>query len=125
MGIIVLTITILPLLGTGGINLFKAESPGPSADRLTPKFKDTAKLLWIVYISLTVLETILLYFAGLSFYDAFNHSLTTMPTGGFSTFDSSISEFSSLAKLIINIFIFLAGTSFILLLKSIRIEIVF
>lgn len=122
MGIIVLTITILPLLGTGGINLFKAESPGPSADRLTPKFKDTAKLLWIVYISLTILETILLYLAGLSFYDAFNHSLTTMPTGGFSTFDSSISEFSSLAKLIINIFIFLAGTSFILLLKTIRMK---
>ena len=62
MGIIVLTITVLPLLGSGGINLFKAESPGPAADRLTPKFKDTAKLLWIVYISLTILETILLYF---------------------------------------------------------------
>jgi len=120
MGVIVLTITVLPLLGSGGINLFKAESPGPSADRLTPKFKDTARLLWIVYISLTLLETILLYFSGLSFYHAFNHSLTTLSTGGFSTFNTSISEFSTVSKLIINIFMFLAGTSFILLLKTIR-----
>ena len=120
MGVIVLTITILPLLGSGGINLFKAESPGPSADRLTPKFKDTAKLLWIVYISLTILETILLYYSGLNIFDAFNHSLTTLSTGGFSTFNTSVSEFSSLSKFIINIFMYLAGTSFILLLKTIR-----
>ena len=120
MGVIVLTITILPLLGSGGINLFKAESPGPSADRLTPKFKDTAKLLWIVYISLTILETILLYYSGLNIFDAFNHSLTTLSTGGFSTFNTSVSEFSTLSKFIINIFMYLAGTSFILLLKTIR-----
>jgi trk system potassium uptake protein TrkH len=120
MGVIVLTITILPLLGSGGINLFKAESPGPSADRLTPKFKDTAKLLWIVYISLTILETILLYYSGLNIFDAFNHSLTTLSTGGFSTFNTSVSEFSNLSKFIINIFMYLAGTSFILLLKTIR-----
>mgnify|MGYP001342965459 FL=1 len=120
MGEIVLTITILPLLGSGGINLFKAESPGPSADRLTPKFKDTAKLLWIVYISLTILETILLYYSGLNIFDAFNHSLTTLSTGGFSTFNTSVSEFSNLSKFIINIFMYLAGTSFILLLKTIR-----
>ena len=120
MGVIVLTITVLPLLGSGGINLFKAESPGPSADRLTPKFKDTAKLLWIVYISLTILETILLYYSGLNIFDAFNHSLTTLSTGGFSTFNTSVSEFSSLSKFIINIFMYLAGTSFILLLKTIR-----
>src|SRR6056300_1315193 len=120
MGIIVLTITVLPLLGSGGINLFKAESPGPSADRLTPKFKDTAKLLWIVYISLTILQTILLYYSGLNFFDAFNHSLTTLSTGGFSTFNTSVSEFSTLSKFIINIFMYLAGTSFILLLKTIR-----
>ena len=120
MGVIVLTITVLPLLGSGGINLFKAESPGPSADRLTPKFKDTAKLLWIVYISLTILETILLYYSGLNIFDAFNHSLTTLSTGGFSTFNTSVSEFSTLSKFIINIFMYLAGTSFILLLKTIR-----
>src|SRR6056300_940085 len=120
MGVIVLTITVLPLLGSGGINLFKAESPGPSADRLTPKFKDTAKLLWIVYISLTILQTILLYYSGLNIFDAFNHSLTTLSTGGFSTFNTSVSEFSTLTKFIINIFMYLAGTSFILLLKTIK-----
>lgn len=120
MGVIVLTITVLPLLGSGGINLFKAESPGPSADRLTPKFKDTAKLLWIVYISLTILQTILLYYSGLNIFDAFNHSLTTLSTGGFSTFNTSVSEFSTLSIFIINIFMYLAGTSFILLLKTIR-----
>ena len=120
MGIIVLTITILPLLGSGGINLFKAESPGPSADRLTPKFQDTARLLWVIYISFTIIETLLLYFSGLSFYNSFNHAFTTLSTGGFSTFNSSISEFSALTILIINIFMFLAGSSFILLLKVLR-----
>jgi len=120
MGIIVLTITILPLLGSGGINLFKAESPGPSADRLTPKFQDTARLLWVIYISFTIIETLLLYFSGLSFYNSFNHAFTTLSTGGFSTFNSSVSEFSALTILIINIFMFLAGSSFILLLKVLR-----
>lgn len=86
MGVIVLTITVLPLLGSGGINLFKAESPGPSADRLTPRFQDTARLLWIVYFSLTSLQTILLLISGMSFFDSFNHALTTLSTGGFSTF---------------------------------------
>ena len=120
MGIIVLTITILPLLGSGGINLFKAESPGPSADRLTPRFQDTARLLWVIYISFTFIETLLLYFSGLSFYNSFNHAFTTLSTGGFSTFNSSVSEFSALTILIINIFMFLAGSSFILLLKVLR-----
>jgi len=120
MGIIVLTITILPLLGSGGINLFKAESPGPSADRLTPRFQDTARLLWVIYISFTCIETLLLYFSGLSFYDSFNHAFTTLSTGGFSTFNSSVSEFSTITIFIINIFMFLAGSSFILLLKVLR-----
>ena len=120
MGIIVLTITVLPLLGSGGINLFKAESPGPSADRLTPRFQDTARLLWLIYISLTIIETIFLYFSGLSFYDSFNHAFTTLSTGGFSTFSSSVSEFSNLTIFIINIFMFLAGSSFILLLRVLK-----
>ena len=120
MGVIVLTITVLPLIGAGGINLFKAESPGPSADRLTPKFKDTAKLLWVVYISLTVIETVLLYISGLTLFDSFNHSLTTLSTGGFSTFNSSVSNFSQQSKLIINVFMYLAGISFILLLRTFK-----
>ena len=120
MGIIVLTITVLPLIGSGGINLFKAESPGPSADRLTPKFKDTAKLLWMVYISLTILETGMLYISGLTLFDSFNHSLTTLSTGGFSTFNSSVSNFSQQSKAIINVFMYLSGISFILLLRTFR-----
>ena len=120
MGIIVLTITVLPLLGSGGINLFKAESPGPSADRLTPKFKDTAKLLWFVYISITLIQTLFLYLSGLNFYDSFNHSLTTLSTGGFSTLNSSVSNFSTLSIFIINIFMLIAGSSFILIIKVVK-----
>jgi trk system potassium uptake protein TrkH len=118
MGIVVLTITVLPLLGSGGINLFKAESPGPTADRLTPRFQDTAKLLWGVYSGLTLLETGLLYFSGLSFYSALNHSLTTLSTGGFSVLNSSVSEMTQSAKWIIILFMFIAGISFTLTFKS-------
>ena len=118
MGIVVLTITVLPLLGSGGINLFKAESPGPTADRLTPRFQDTAKLLWGVYSGLTLLETGLLYFSGLSFYSALNHSLTTLSTGGFSVLNSSVSEMTPSAKWIIILFMFIAGISFTLIFKS-------
>ena len=120
MGIVVLTITVLPLLGSGGINLFKAESPGPTADRLTPRFQDTAKLLWGVYSGLTLLETGLLYFSGLSFYSALNHSLTTLSTGGFSVLNSSISEMTQSAKWIIIFFMFVAGISFTLIFKSFK-----
>jgi trk system potassium uptake protein TrkH len=120
MGIVVLTITVLPLLGSGGINLFKAESPGPTADRLTPRFQDTAKLLWGVYSGLTLLETGLLYFSGLSFYSALNHSLTTLSTGGFSVLNSSISEMTQSAKWIIILFMFVAGISFTLIFKSFK-----
>src|SRR6056300_379207 len=118
MGIIVLTITVLPLLGSGGINLFKAESPGPTADRLTPRFQDTAKLLWGVYSGLTLIETVLLYMSGLSFYSALNHSLTTLSTGGFSVLNTSVSEMTQPAKWVIIIFMFIAGTSFTLIFKS-------
>src|SRR5210317_89919 len=106
MGIVVLTITVLPLLGSGGINLFKAESPGPTADRLTPRFQDTAKLLWGVYSGLTLIETVLLYMSGLSFYSALNHSLTTLSTGGFSVLNTSVSEMTQSAKWVIIIFMF-------------------
>src|SRR5210317_831353 len=118
MGIVVLTITVLPLLGSGGINLFKAESPGPTADRLTPRFQDTAKLLWGVYSGLTLIETVLLYMSGLSFYSALNHSLTTLSTGGFSVLNTSVSEMTQPAKWVIIIFMFIAGTSFTLIFKS-------
>ena len=83
MGIIVLAIAILPLLGIGGMELFTAEAPGPSSDKLHPRITDTAKRLWLIYVGYTVAETILLKLAGMSMFDAVNHSLSTLSTGGF------------------------------------------
>ena len=83
MGIIVLTIAILPLLGIGGMELFVAEAPGPTKDKIHPRIKETAKRLWLIYFSLTALETVILMCLGLSFFDAINHALTTTSTGVF------------------------------------------
>jgi len=90
MGIIVLAVAILPLLGIGGMQLFAAEAPGPSADKLHPRITDTAKRLWLIYFGYTAAETILLKVAGMSFFDAINHSMSTLSTGGFSTKNASI-----------------------------------
>lgn len=114
MGIIVLAVAILPFLGIGGMQLFVAEAPGISPDKLQPRIQETAKRLWILYVGLTVLEAVLLKLAGMSLYDAANHALTTMATGGFSTKNDSIAGFSPLIQYIIIIFMFLAGTSFTL-----------
>ena len=116
MGIIVLTIAILPLLGIGGMELFIAEAPGPSKDKIHPRIKETAKRLWIIYFGLTMLETIILMVIGLDFFDAINHSLTTTSTGGFSTKQASIAAFQNpWVETIIVIFMFLAGTNFTLI----------
>ena len=114
MGIIVLAVAILPVLGIGGMQLFVAESPGLKPDKLAPKIRDTAKRLWLVYVGLTAVELVLLKVVGMSWYDAINHSLTTMATGGFSTYNSSAAEFSPAIQYIIIVFMFLAGTSFTL-----------
>ena len=90
MGIIVLAIAILPFLGIGGTQLFTAEAPGPGGDKLHPRITDTAKRLWMIYVFYTVLETFLLYFAGMTFFDAMNHAMSTLSTGGFSTKNNSI-----------------------------------
>lgn len=116
LGFIVLVISILPSLGIGGMQLFLAEAPGITADKLKPRIQDTAKRLWLLYIALTVLETLLLYFGDMSFFDALNHSLTTMSTGGFSTKQSSIAHFNSAyIEYVITFFMFLGGTSFVLI----------
>lgn len=113
MGIIVLTVAILPILGIGGMQLFVAEAPGISPDKLQPRIKETAKRLWLIYIGLTFTETILLWIGGMTFYDAINHGLTTMATGGFSTKNASIAYFTSpFIQYVIIIFMFLAGTNF-------------
>ncbi|WP_299228575.1 TrkH family potassium uptake protein [uncultured Psychroserpens sp.] len=116
MGIIVLAIAILPLLGIGGMQLFAAEAPGPNADKLHPRITDTAKRLWLIYFGYTAAETILLQVAGMSFFDAINHSLCTLSTGGFSTKNASIAYWNGqpIIQYIIILFMFLAGTNFIL-----------
>ena len=116
MGIIVLAIAILPLLGIGGMQLFAAEAPGPSASKLHPRITDTAKRLWLIYVGYTVAETILLQIAGMNFFDAINHSLSTLSTGGFSTKNDSIAHWNGqpMIQYIIMIFMFLAGTNFVL-----------
>ncbi|NND79693.1 MAG: TrkH family potassium uptake protein [Maribacter sp.] len=116
MGIIVLAIAILPLLGIGGMQLFAAEAPGPSADKLHPRITDTAKRLWYIYVGYTLAETLLLKLAGMSFFDAINHSLATLSTGGFSTKNASLAFWNDqpLIQYIIIFFMFLAGTNFVL-----------
>lgn len=116
MGIIVLTVAILPLMGVGGMQLFVAEAPGVTPDKLHPRITETAKRLWLIYFALTALETALLSFSGMSFYDAINHAMATMATGGFSTKNLSIAHWSSPAiHYIITVFMFLAGVNFTLL----------
>ncbi len=115
MGIIVLTVAILPMLGIGGMQLFVAEAPGITPDKIQPRIKETAKRLWLIYLGFTVTEAVLLKLAGMGYYDAINHSLTTMSSGGFSTKNASIAHFDSpLIQYIIIVFMFLAGTSFTL-----------
>ena len=116
MGIIVLAIAILPLLGVGGMQLFAAEAPGPGGDKLHPRITDTAKRLWLIYFGYTIAETILLQVAGMSFFDAINHALSTLSTGGFSTKNASVAHWNDnpAVQYIIMVFMFLAGTNFVL-----------
>jgi len=120
MGIIVFTIAILPLLGVGGVQLFKAEVPGPVADKIRPRVKETAKILWMVYVGFTFLQFLLLGFAGMPWFDSICHAFTTMPTGGFSTQNASIAAYSNpLIHYIIIFFMFIAGVNFTLHFRAI------
>ena len=113
MGVLVLATAILPFLGVGGMQLLRAEAPGPVTDRLTPRIASTAKLLYIVYCVLTLMEVMLLMIGGMSVYEALCHTFGTMATGGFSTRDASIAAFNSVyLEMVIIVFMFLAGTSF-------------
>lgn len=122
MGIIVLTIAILPLLGIGGMQLFQAETPGPTADKLTPRVQQTAKLLWIVYAGFTLMLFLLLWIhPSMNWFDSINHAFATLATGGFSTKDLSIAAFDSIyIEVVITIFMFLAGVSFALHFRLFR-----
>ncbi|MBU8871186.1 MAG: hypothetical protein KOO60_10030 [Gemmatimonadales bacterium] len=113
MGIVLLAVAILPLLGVGGMQLFRAEVPGPVAERLTPRIRETAKLLWGVYVLLTVLEIFALMIAGMGFFDAVCHSLATMATGGFSNHNASVGGYQNPAvEWIVIGFMLMAGTNF-------------
>ena len=113
MGIVVLSLAVLPAFGIGGMSLFSAESPGITPDKLNPKIKDTARILWDVYLIFTAAETILLMFGGMSLFDAVCHSFTTMATGGYSTKQASIAYWNSpYIQYVIIFFMILAGTNF-------------
>lgn len=115
MGIIVLSLSILPFLGIGGMQLFSAEVPGLTPDKLHPKVKETAKRLWVIYTLFTLTEFVLLIFGGMGWFDAINHSFTTMATGGYSTKQASIAHFdSAFIHYVIVLFMFIAGTNFTL-----------
>jgi len=115
MGIILLTLLILPFLGIGGMQLFSAEVPSPTPDKLHPHVKDTAKRLWFIYLVFTFSETMLLWAGEMGFFDAVCHSLTTLSTGGYSTKQASIAYWNSpYIHYVITVFMFLAGTNFTL-----------
>lgn len=114
MGFIVLGVAILPYLGVGGMQLFRLEAPGPTTDRLRPRIRETAKLLWLVYAVLTALLVLLYTSAGMTVLEAVNHALTTMPTGGFSTRNASLAAYGPAIQWIAIAFMYLAGTSFTL-----------
>ncbi len=116
MGIIVLAIAILPLLGIGGMQMFAAENPGPNNDKLHPRITDTAKRLWLIYFAYTVAQTVLLQVAGMGLFDAVNHSLSTIATGGFSTKNDSLAFWNDtpIIQYIVILFMFLSGTNFVL-----------
>lgn len=120
MGVIVLSVAILPLLGTGGMQLARAESPGPTPDRLTPRFQETAKRLWLLYAGLTLIEAVMLGLGDMTAYQAVVHSLTTMSTGGFGTEATSVAQFTPYTKWVITAFMFLAGASFTLHFRGLR-----
>ena len=114
MGIIVLAVAVLPMLGIGGMQLYKAEAPGPVKDaKLTPRIAGTAKALWYIYLSLTVSCALAYWAAGMDLFDAISHAYSTVAIGGFSTHDASIAYFDSqLIELICSVFMLIAGINF-------------
>jgi trk system potassium uptake protein len=116
MGIIVFSIAILPFLGVGGMQLYKAEVPSPVPDKLKPRIRDTAMILWKVYALFSVAEVIFLMLGGMNLYDALCHTFTTMPTGGFSTKNASVAHFDSVyLDFVLSFFMLAAGINFGLL----------
>lgn len=114
MGIIVLAIAVLPYLGVGGMQLFRAEVPGPTPERLRPRIAQTAKLLWYVYVGMTGLQVALYLVGGLSLFESVNHAMATLATGGFSTRNDSAAGFSPYLQYVTIFFMYMAGVNFTL-----------
>ncbi len=115
MGIVVLTVAIFPLLGFGGLRLMEAESPGPSVDKITARVSGTAKIFWIIYLGMTVLQTLLLMLGGMPWFDSLCHTFATMATGGFGIKNLSVGYYSSTyIDIVITVFMLLAGINFTL-----------
>lgn len=113
MGILVFTLALIPALGIGGFQIFKAESPGPITSKIAPKIKDTAKILYITYISITLMEVVLLKIGGMSLFDSFVYTFATVGTGGFATKNASVGAYNSTyIYIIIGIFMMLSGINF-------------
>ena len=113
MGILVLALAIMPTIGVGAFQIFKAETPGPIADKIAPKMRDTAKILYTAYLGITIIETILLMLGGMSLYDALIHTFGTVGTGGFSNYNSSIGHFNSYyIYTVISVFMIMSGVNF-------------
>lgn len=120
MGIIVLSVALLPSLGRGAYQFYRAEAPGPSAERLTPRMTETAKTLWTVYFLFSLAETALLMMGGMSLFDALCHTFGTMATGGFSTRNGSMAAYSPYIQWVVIAFMFMAGTNFLLHYQALR-----
>ena len=121
MGIIVLSVAILPFIGVGGMQLYKAEVPSPVPDKLKPRIRDTAMILWKVYALISLAQTLLLMAGGMSLYDALCHTFTTMPTGGFSTKNASIAHYNSVYfDCVFIFFMLMAGINFSLHYQLLR-----
>lgn len=121
MGIIVLAVAVMPLLGVGGMQLFKAETPGPVKDKLTARVAETAKVLWFIYLAMTAVAALCFWWAGMDAFDAVNHAMCTVAIGGFSTHDASIAYFDDpLIRLLMVLFMILAGINFTLHFASFR-----
>lgn len=121
MGILIFTIALMPSLGIGGFRIAEAEAPGPTLDKLTPKMSDSAKILYIMYVGMTAIETVLLLLGGLDLFDALIHTFGTVGTGGFSSYNNSVGHYQSLyIEIIITLFMMLAGTNFNLYYFALR-----
>lgn len=120
MGIIVLSVALLPALGRGAYQFYRAETPGPTAERLRPRMTETAKTLWTVYFVLSLAETTLLMSGGMPLFDALCHTFGTMATGGFSTKNASMAHYGPYIQWIVILFMFMAGTNFLLHYQALR-----